>query len=149
MSSTVGLTVLIIVVSLALAIGSTLLCFRFIRSLISGTPENQKKAAELTKSGAKARAQIMASHPTGMVVNNVYIRTVLRFEIVPLNGGAPFDGEKTMLIDQTVQPRIGDVWPCWYDPSDTTTFAVGQPTGDARDQIEIFREFGIKHPLDR
>lgn len=88
--------------------------------------------------------------PTGTVVNEIHVRTVVRFGIGPLDGSARFDGEKKMLLDQTNQPRIGDVWPCWSDQQDRTTFAVGQPTGgDARENIAVYREFGIPQPLDR
>lgn len=121
---------------------------KLLSRMVNGSKKKQELAAELFKTGSKGRAQIVAITPTGTVVNEIYIRTVLRFDIEPLDGSPNFDGEKKMLINQTVQPRIGDVWPCWYDRVDPTTFAVGQPQGDARENIEVFREFGIPHPLD-
>lgn len=121
---------------------------RILTRMVSGSKKKQELAAALMQTGSKGRAQIVALAPTGTVVNEIYIRTVVRFEIQPLDGSAKFDGEKKMLIDQTTQPRIGDVWPCWYDPADRTTFAVGQPNGDARQNVQVFREFGIPHPLD-
>ena len=120
-----------------------------LRRILQGSKGKQQQAAELFATGAKARAQIVALAPTGTVINEIYIRTVVRFEITPLDGSPRFDGEKKMTIDQTTQPPIGDTWPCWYDRQDRTVFAVGQPSGDARQQIEIFREFGIPHPLDQ
>lgn len=116
--------------------------------MLTGSKKQQEMAAELRTTGSKARAQIAAITPTGTVVNQIYVRTTLRFEISPLHGGPPFDGEKTVFIDQTNQPRVGDVWPCWYVHDDPTVFALGQPTGDAREHIQVFREFGIPHPLD-
>ena len=45
-------------------------------------------------------------------------------------------------------PRVGDVWPSWYSPTDPNMFAVGMPDGASPEQIPLFREFGIPHPLD-
>jgi hypothetical protein len=53
-----------------------------------------------------------------------------------------------MMINQTAMPRVGDVWPCWYNPADPSEFAVGMPDGASQEQIPVFREFGIPHPLD-
>jgi hypothetical protein len=107
------------------------------------------QAVQLMQTGRKARAMIMGVQPTGMVVNNINIQCVVRFRLDPLHGGMPFEGDKTMLISQTSMPRIGDVWPSWYDPTDPTQFAVGQPESINAEQIATFREFGIPHPLDR
>jgi len=98
--------------------------------------------------GERARATLMAVRPTGMVVNDINIQCVLRFHIEPLRGGQPFEGEKKVLISQAAMPRIGDVWPCWFDPSDPSKFAVGQPNEITPEQIQLFREFGIPHPMD-
>ena len=40
------------------------------------------------------------------------------------------------------------MWPCWYDAVDPTLFAVGMPDGLSQEQVAVFREFGIPHPLD-
>lgn len=111
--------------------------------------EKRQLAAQLMATGEKARATIMAVRPTGMVVNDINIQCVLQFQIQPLRGGQPFLGEKKSLISQVAMPRIGDVWPCWFDPSDPTKFAVGQPTAITPEQIQLFREFGIPHPFDQ
>ncbi|CAN5489542.1 hypothetical protein BH10ACT1_BH10ACT1_03670 [soil metagenome] len=140
--SIIAFTIVVSVVAPFLALWS-------IRRMKFGSRAKQAVAAELTKTGLKARAQIVALTATGVVVNDVHVRTVVRFEITPLDGSPRFDGEKKMLIDQTSRPQIGDVWPCWYDCHDHAVFAVGQPTGDARAQVDTFNEFGITHPLAR
>ena len=108
----------------------------------------QEQAMRLMQTGHKARAMIMAIQPTGMVVNNINIQCLVHFRLEPLTGAPAFDGQKKMLIPQTSMPRIGEVWPCWYDPMDPTQFAVGQPNAITPEQVAIFREFGIPHPLD-
>ena len=40
------------------------------------------------------------------------------------------------------------MWPSWYSPTDPNLFAVGMPDGASPEQIPLFREFGIPHPLD-
>ena len=139
----------ILAATLLFTVFMIILSRRLMGRMLNGSKAKQEMAAELVKTGQKARAQIVGLAPTGVIVNEIYIRTVVRFDIEPLDRSARFDGEKKMLIDQTNQPRIGDTWPCWYDQQDRTVFAVGQPTGDARDQLEVYREFGIAHPLDQ
>lgn len=105
-------------------------------------------AAQLIATGDKGRAMVMSVQPTGVVVNNINVQCILRFRIEPLRGGQPFEGEKKTLISQVAMPRIGDVWPCWFNSLDHTQFAVGQPSEITPDQITLYREFGIPHPLD-
>lgn len=140
---------LIVAGSILFALLTLVVSRRLLGRMLHGSKAKQELAAELLRTGSKGRAQIVSLQPTGTVINEIYIRTVVRFEIEPLAGGAPFDAEKKITIDQTNQPRIGDVWPCWYDEQDRTTFAVGSPTGDARENVDVYREFGIPHPLDR
>ena len=106
-------------------------------------------AAQLVATGEKGRAMVMSVQPTGVVVNNINVQCILKFRIEPLRGGQPFEGEKKSLISQVAMPRIGDVWPCWFNPSDHTQFAVGQPNEITPEQIALYREFGIPHPLDQ
>jgi hypothetical protein len=103
----------------------------------------------LIATGEKARATILTIQPTGTVVNNINIQCRLQFRIEPLRGGQPFQGEKKSLIPQTAMPRIGDVWPCWFNPANPAEFAVGQPTQITPEQVALFHEFGIRHPLDQ
>jgi hypothetical protein len=92
---------------------------------------------------------ITAVQPTGMIVNHIYLRSVVRFRLEPLDGSAPFDTEKTMMLAQTNMPQIGDLWPAWYEPTNPQECAVAQVNALTPDQIPMFREFGIPHPLDR
>ncbi|MEL7210216.1 MAG: SHOCT domain-containing protein, partial [Actinomycetota bacterium] len=65
-----------------------------------------------------------------------------------LDGSTAFDGEKTFYINQTQMPRVGDVWPAWYDRDDPSTFGVGQPDLSSPEAQQTLREFGIANPLD-
>ena len=112
------------------------------------TKAQRAQAEELVKTGAKARGTILAVQPTGMVVNNINIGVVITFSIQPLEGGTPWQANKDAVINQTQMPRMGDVWPVWYDRADPSKFAVGQPGVPTAEQLAIFREFGIPHPLD-
>lgn len=137
-----------------ISVGAMLLVSFFVIFMIrkSGAfgPSKAKReqANQLVQTGLKGRAMILSIQPTGTVVNNINIQCILRFRIEPLHGGAPFEGEKKTLIPQTSMPRIGDVWPCWFDGMDHSQFAVGQPNMISTEQIAMFREFGIPHPLD-
>ncbi|MFT3854070.1 MAG: hypothetical protein QM733_15200 [Ilumatobacteraceae bacterium] len=113
------------------------------------TKAKQRQAMQLTQTGRKARATILAVQPTGMVVNNINIQCIVTFRLQPIDGGPPFDAQKKMLISQTAMPGLGDTWPAWFDPMDPQQFAVGQPTAITAEQLTLFREFGIPHPLDR
>lgn len=141
--SIVVITVVIIVVAFGFAISVLRKSGAFGMS-----NKKQQQAMQLMQTGRKARAMIIAIQPTGMVVNNINIQCNVHFRLQPLDGGQPFDNQKTMLIAQTSMPRIGDVWPSWYDPMNPALFAVGQPTALTPDQVALFREFGIPHPLD-
>ena len=139
-------TLMIITVLGSLVIGPVVVWAT--RLLLVGGRGKRKRAEALTLTGERARATIVSIAPTGTIVNEINIRCAVTFEIEPLDGKPTFTGIKKMLINQVQTPRIGDVWPCWYDPKDPSQFAIAQPIGDTRDQIPIFREFGITHPLD-
>ena len=142
-SGIIGLTVGIIVV---------VFIFTFFMLRKSGafgmSKKKQALAQQLMATGRKARAMILAIQPTGMVVNNINIQCVVTFRLEPIQGGQPFDAQKTMLLAQTSMPRIGDVWPSWFNPTNPAEFAVGQPSAITPEQVAIFHEFGIPHPLD-
>ena len=53
-----------------------------------------------------------------------------------------------MFFLETRFPNQGDIWPAWYDLFDHSLFAVAQPVKLETAQIPMYREFGIKHPLD-
>lgn len=140
--------IFIIIVSVLVPLVITFLVLRSVRSAFGMSKEKQAEAQELVATGQKARAKILRVTPTGMVVNELNIQCMVDFQLEPLSGGAPFMAQKKMMINQTQMPRVGDVWPSWYDPADPTRFAVGMPDGASQEQIPIFREFGIPHPLD-
>ncbi len=106
-------------------------------------------AVQLMHTGRKARAMITALQPTGMVVNNINVQCIVHFHLEPLDGDPAFDAQKKMLISRTTMPQVGEMWPSWFDPDDLTRFAVGQPTAVTPDQVGLFRDFGIPHPLER
>jgi hypothetical protein len=133
------------VLCVALPIGIVL----FVRGALFGnTKANAAQAQHLVATGRKARATILRVDPTGVVVNHINLQCLVQFQMTPLDGGPPFAAQKKMMISQTAMPRVGDVWPAWFDAADLTQFAVGMPDGASMEQIPIFREFGIKHPLD-
>lgn len=140
--------ILIIVLSVAVPIIITVFVLRGVRNAFGMSPEKQAQAQNLVATGSKARAMILKVQPTGMIVNEINIQCLVDFQLTPLAGGAPFNGQKKMMINQTQMPRVGDVWPCWYNPANPTEFAVGMPDGLSQEQVAVFREFGIPHPLD-
>ena len=119
------------------------------RAMGGGGKKKQEQAANLMATGKKARAKILRIDPTGMVINNINIQCWVTFLMEPLDGGAPFQAQKKIVIPQTNMPRVGDMWPAWYSPTDPNLFAVGMPDGASPEQIPIFKEFGIPHPLDQ
>src|SRR5215212_1170763 len=137
---------LIIIVSVLVPILITFLVLKNVRSAFGMSPEKQAQAQNLVATGSKARAMILKVEPTGMVVNMINIQCLVDFQLTPLAGGAPFNGQKKMMINQTQMPRVGDVWPSWYNPANPSEFAVGMPDGASQEQIPVFREFGIPHP---
>ncbi len=139
---------IIVVLSVAVPLIITFVVLRNVRKAFGGSKEDQAKAQDLVATGSKARAKILRIQPTGMIVNEINIQCLVDFQLEPIRGGAPFNGQKKMMINQTQMPRVGDVWPCWYDAADPTLFAVGMPDGASPEQIPVFREFGIPHPLD-
>ncbi len=144
----VSLVLVSIVIPVVIALAITFFVLKKVRTLSGGTKKQRELAARLQQSGAKGRATIVAIQPTGTIVHPVNIGCNVHFSIEPLAGGHRFDGTKQMLLNQAAMPQVGAIWPCWYDPADPTQFAVGQPGGDARQSVAVFREFGIPHPLD-
>lgn len=142
-------TTMIILVSVAIPIIITVLVLLFARNAMGGGKKKQEQAANLMATGKKARAKLLRIDPTGMVINNINIQCWVTFLLEPLDGGAPFQAQKKIVIPQTNMPRVGDMWPAWYSPTDPNLFAVGMPDGASPEQIPIFREFGIPHPLDK
>ena len=114
----------------------------------NGSKEKKEENARLMQTGRKAKAIVMSAQPTGVIVNSIYIQTILGFEIRPLDGGPGFSAQKKAMVSQLAMPRMGDAWPCWFDPADHTHFAVAQPVALTNEQAALWREFGIPHPMD-
>ena len=142
-------TTTIILVSVAIPIIITVVVLMFARNAMGGGKKKQEQAANLMATGKKARAKILRIDPTGMVINNINIQCWVTFLMEPLDGGGAFQAQKKIVIPQTNMPRVGDMWPAWYSPTDPNLFAVGMPDGASPEQIPIFKEFGIPHPLDK
>jgi hypothetical protein len=138
-----------ILLSIAVPIIVTVVILFVVRNTMAGGGRKKREQAEnLMATGRKARAKILRVDPTGMVVNNINIQCWVTFLLEPLDGGPAFQAQKKILINQTKMPRVGDVWPAWFSPTDPNLFAVGMPDGATPEQIPMFREFGIPHPLD-
>ena len=110
--------------------------------------KKQAQAQQLMATGTKARAWILAIQPTGTVLNNINIQCDVFFRLEPIHGGQTYDVQKRMYLPQTSMPRIGEVWPSWFDPSDPSQFAVGQPNAYTAESLQVLREFGIATPFD-
>ena len=86
----------------------------------------KKQAAELLETGLKGAGTVISVQDTGMTVNdNPRVKMVFRVE--PLEGGAPFDAQKTKTVSRVEIPRQGDRYPVWYDaddPSGTWAYAT-------------------------
>ncbi len=111
-------------------------------------PDEQAEAARLQASGLRARAHLTALKPTGIIINQINVGVQMSFLIEPLDGSPRFDGSKRGVVSQAQMPRIGDVWPAWYDAADRSKFIVALATQATPETIALFREFGIPHPLD-
>ncbi len=138
-----------VLLSVMIPIVVTVVILFVVRNTMSGGgKKKQAQAQDLMATGKKARAKLLRVDPTGMVVNNINIQCWVTFLMEPLDGSPAFQAQKKILINQVKMPRVGDVWPAWYSPTDPNLFAVGMPDGASPEQIPLFREFGIPHPLD-
>ncbi|MCC5951875.1 MAG: hypothetical protein JJU45_07230 [Acidimicrobiia bacterium] len=119
-----------------------------VRKAFGPSKADVAKAQQLMATGAKARATVLAVHPTGTVVNHINIGCRVDFRLEPLDGSPAFNGSKDTFINQAQMPRMGDVWPAWYDRADPNAFMVAAPGPPTAEQLAVFREFGIAHPLE-
>jgi hypothetical protein len=72
---------------------------------------------------------------TGTTIND-NPRVKMTFRIEPLDGGAPFEAEKTKTVSRVEIPRAGDRYPVWYDAADPTSWAYALVENDqGREQI--------------
>lgn len=142
------LIALTVVVPIVFSLVIVALMLNRVRRASGGTKKQRENARRLVETGAKAQATVLAVNPTGLIVNHINLECRVDFQLTPLDGSPAFTGQKKMMINQAQMPRAGDRWPCWYDLADPTQFAVGQPSGADPQQIPVFREFRIPHPLD-
>ncbi|HRE01260.1 MAG TPA: SHOCT domain-containing protein [Ilumatobacteraceae bacterium] len=109
--------------------------------------DKQQEIARLQATGTKARAHILGAQPTGLVVNNINIGIDLHVMLEPLDGSPRFQASKRMVVSQVNLPRVGDVWPAWFDPADHTKFALAMVTQFTPEVAALFAQFGIANPL--
>jgi membrane protein implicated in regulation of membrane protease activity len=84
----------------------------------------QVMAAELMRSGTRGIGTIVEVGDTGVTVNN-NPRIRIRMRIEPLDGSAPVERSKTMLVSRVALPRAGDRFPAWFDPADPDKWMYG------------------------
>lgn len=116
--------------------------------ILNGSKQEQERLEQLTKTGDKAHATILSVQSTGTVVNRVYFQCDLHFRLSPLDGSEAFEGHKTTYVPVTEMPRVGDVWPAWYDRDDRTAFSVGRPTADDPQMRQYLKDFGLPNPYE-
>jgi Short C-terminal domain len=78
----------------------------------------KEKAKNLLETGSRAIGVLQDVRDTGVTINELNLRVKMRFRIEPLDGSAPFEGEKTSTVNRAQIPRAGDRYPVWYDPTD-------------------------------
>ena len=102
----------------------------------------KKQAADLVETGLKGAGTVISVQDTGMTVNdNPRVKMVFRVE--PLDGGAPFDAEKTRTVSRVEIPRQGDRYPVWYDaedPSGTWAYATIADDSGRESMRQMFGE---------
>ena len=102
----------------------------------------KKQAADLVETGLKGAGTVISVQDTGMTVNdNPRVKMVFRVE--PLDGGAPFDAEKTRTVSRVEIPRQGDRYPVWYsaeDPSGAWAYATIADDGGRESMRQMFGE---------
>jgi len=118
------------------------------KTMVATSDEDLAVFEQLKATGGRARATLTTIQPAGLTVDNVNVQCHVGFWLVPLDGSEPFEGTKTMFFVKTQLPDQGDTWPAWYDLVDRSVFAVLAPTKLEPNQIPMYRDFGIQHPLD-
>jgi membrane protein implicated in regulation of membrane protease activity len=84
----------------------------------------QVQAAELMRSGTRGIGTIVEVRDTGMTINN-NPRIVIRMRIEPLDGSAPVERSKSVLVSRVAVPRAGERYPAWFDPADPDKWMYG------------------------
>ena len=95
----------------------------------------KEKAKQLFETGSKGVGVVIRVQDTGMTMNDDP-RVRMTFRIEPLDGGAPFEAEKTKTVSRVAVPRAGERYATWYDPADPTSWAYATIDNDqGREQI--------------
>jgi hypothetical protein len=102
----------------------------------------REKAMNLMQNGSRGIGTVLGVQDTGMTVND-NPRVKMTFRVEPLDGGAPFEAQKTTMVSRVEIPRSGDRLPVWYDPSDPSTWAYATVANDEGRQ-QIRQLFGAK-----
>lgn len=80
------------------------------------------KAEHLVSTGRQGVGTIVAVNDTGVTINNnPRIEIVMRIE--PVDGSAPFERRKSVVVSRVSIPRAGERFPVWYDPADADSWA--------------------------
>ncbi len=105
-----------------------------------GRKKKQQQLQALFETGSKGVGVVLGVQDTGMTVND-NPRVKMMFRIEPLDGGEPFEAQKTKTVSRVQIPRQGDRYPVWYDPNDPDTWAFAMIENDqGREQIQA--QFG-------
>jgi len=142
------LGIIIAVVTIGFIIASFVFARVVAKRMLGTSKGDAAKIEQLMATGSKARATLTAITPTGLTVNNFNVQVKVDFWLEPLDGSPPFEASKKIFCLKTQFPRQGDIWPSWFDRADHSSFVVGAPGKLDPQQIALYREFGIEHPLD-
>src|SRR4051794_31735433 len=88
-----------------------------------GNKKKKEQAAQLFQTGSRAGGTLTDVQDTGITINDMIIRVVLRFRVEPLDGSPAFDAEKKTNVSRVQIPPIGGRFPVLFDAADPTTFA--------------------------
>jgi len=82
------------------------------------------QAGELMRSGVRGIGTIVEVSDTGVTIND-NPRVLIRMRIDPLDGSAPVERSKSVLVSRVALPRAGDRFPAWFDPADPDKWMYG------------------------
>lgn len=82
------------------------------------------QAGELMRTGIRGIGTIVEVRDTGVTVNDDP-RVLIRMRIEPLDGSAPVERSKSVLVSRAALPRAGDRFPAWFDPADLDKWMYG------------------------
>lgn len=89
----------------------------------------QEKAINLVETGSRGVGVVLSVHDTGVTMND-NPRVNMTFRVEPLDGGAPFEAQKTKVVSRVEIPRAGDRYPVWYDAGDPESWAYATVASD-------------------